>query len=446
MPQQDWFEPPPAPPSSGDPYLDELRERTRTEITAAAMRGGNAVEIARANALARVHPGIAPDTVQRNLPAFEARERARNIGSLVDRYPAIGKWAAANPQIASSAADDHESLGLLGSVWDTVKKLPQTGRSFGYGLSVLGAKANYAFADAFHAIEYLPHALATTLVNAAGMDGGDPDKEWDASRAYWQRGVDSAVAAQNAVRPKYTGPIQQGFLSGIENLPMSLAAVGAGALTRNPSVTLGMMGAQTGIPAYTDARIAGKSVPDALRYGIEQGGVEALTEKIPASDLLTAITKRSPLGKTLLTQLATEIPGEQVATFLQDLSEWSNLSPGKPYSEFVAERPSAAAQTLLATISGTSVQTGIAVAAQRAPRAAAHIADRIVQARRARAEQQIITSAAKAAEQSKLRGHDVVGYGVLVQSLADDAGVSHVYISGAAMGAYSQSDCFEVCA
>ena len=49
----------------------------------------------------------------------------------------------------------------------------------------------------------------------------------------------------------------------------------------------------------------------------------------------------------LANQIAAEIPGEQVATIPQDLNEWAviDANAGKTFGDYLAERPSAAAQT-----------------------------------------------------------------------------------------------------
>ena len=74
----------------------------------------------------------------------------------------------------------------------------------------------------------------------------------------------------------------------------------------------------------------------------------------------------SPFYKVIVNQMATEIPGEQVATVLQDLNEWAVINPEKPFSEYLKERPSAAAETLIATMVGVGGQTTLVKGVQMA--------------------------------------------------------------------------------
>lgn len=68
---------------------------------------------------------------------------------------------------------------------------------------------------------------------------------------------------------------------------------------------------------------------------------------------------------TFVKTSAAEIPGEQIATALQDLNEWAVLHPEKPFSAYLAERPDAATQTLVATLIGTGGNVTISHAMQR---------------------------------------------------------------------------------
>ena len=154
------------------------------------------------------------------------------------------------------------------------------------------------------------------------------------------------------------GWAERAAYGGLQSVVPSVAALAAGAVTGNPTVALGAMGAMTGGTSYAEAREAGVPVPQALVYGASQGAVEAATERLPVGQLLGDLAQRTGLFRTVLHQIATEVPTEQAATVLQDLNEWATLTPERPIGDYLRERPSAAAETLVATIAATALQTG----------------------------------------------------------------------------------------
>ena len=161
------------------------------------------------------------------------------------------------------------------------------------------------------------------------------------------------------------GPTEQAAYSGLESAGMMAPALAAGAVMGSPAVALGVMGAATAAEAYPEARAADVAPLRAAGYAAIQGAAEILTEKIPASRLLGDLAKRTGLVQTVLRQVAVEVPGEQVAELVQSLNDWTTLNPEKPLSEWASQRKSAAAQTLVATLVGTVVQSGGAIAADR---------------------------------------------------------------------------------
>src|SRR3546814_10071095 len=106
------------------------------------------------------------------------------------------------------------------------------------------------------------------------------------------------------------------------------ASVGVGVVA-GPTAGASVMGSAVAGNEYAEARSKGLSVRRSAIYGASQGAVEFITEKLPVSRLVGDLAAKSPIGKTLMRQLAAEIPGEQAATVLQDLNEWATLNPDK---------------------------------------------------------------------------------------------------------------------
>lgn len=430
----------PLPSQVNDDPLAEAMRRERDEQIRQNIASARAPEqVAKATVMAR-QMGSLPADVDGLVTEAEQSLRASKFANVAGQYPSIAAWAAANPRDAVAASGDHKSLGIIGSVWDTIKKLPATGVASFHGMIAQGSWINYSLADVVGGLS----DTVTELTAPNTMTVGEMEQRKAARRAYWLSGVTRDQTAQQVARPQYTGYLQQQVLQGIEQVPSSLIAMLAGVVTRSPGLALTMMGVQTGAPAYGQAREAGKNRADALRYGIEQGGIEALTEKIPASSLIDAVAKKTPFGRALLRQLGEEIPNEQVATVLQDLSDWANLNPDKPFSAYLAERPEAALSTLIQTAVGTTAQTGAAHLVGRAADVAGSVAERVSQAQAAEADRHVIEGHAKAAEASGgFRNIDPEGYANMVGFIAGDKGVEQVFLNPEAVRAYQQSDSYD---
>lgn len=162
----------------------------------------------------------------------------------------------------------------------------------------------------------------------------------------------SIEAQAKASMPRAEGLVESGVFSGIASLARNMAALPLAFLPGGQPAAMAAMTAPVGGQAYGEARDKGVGVVPSLTFGASQAAIEYATEKLPMSRLLGDVRAGSSLLKTLGQQAALEVPGEQIATVLQDLNEWAVLHPEKPFSSYLEERPSAAAQTLIATLVG----------------------------------------------------------------------------------------------
>lgn len=391
--------------------------------------------VAKATKIAR-DTDVAPGEVDGNLASAEKMQQANRMTAVLGKYPAFTRFAQSNPRAVAAAADDHKALGILGDAWDYLNSM---GNAVDATWRVQGSKVNAGLAD------FVGEAYDTlTSIAQPGRETvGQAEARKAARTTYWRGGVNTAENARKAAMPKTDSYVLGQVNEGIANLGPSLFAAVAGAVTRSPQLTMALMGAQTGIPAYTDARYANKGVVDSVRYGFVQGLIEVATEKIPAMSLVDDIVKRTPIGKTIIRQLGQEIPGEQVATILQDFSTWATLNPEKPFSAYVAERPQAALDTLIQTAVGTTAQTSLTVAVDRTVQSAAKVAGRVVQAREAKQTESFLDRVERAAAESKLRGRDPEAYADMVEQTANDSGVGQVFIPAEAIRAFQQSDSYD---
>lgn len=431
-----------------DPIEAEMRrernERTRLDLlmTTSPETVGRATTISR-------EIGVPPLDVEDRMADAERGRDVRRFMTVAERYPAIGKWAATQPRGAAAASDDWDSLSLLGKAWRSTREtVTGIGPSLAAGLFSAGESmesAIGALSDVADAIDPKPAIAGFFGDLLSNYIGYNP--RWDLQIEKTRKiSVDARAARRAALdasveewRPQSTSWIARDLLRGTESTPLSLMAM----LTRDPKAAAGVMGAMVGGSEYQTARDAGKDIGTSLAYGARQGFVEAITEKIPASKLLGDLANRTPFGKMLLNQLITEVPSEQVATLLQDFDSWVTLNPDKTINEFIAERPEAARQTLFATIGGVGTTTVAVKSAQKFTEGAAMLAARSGEAQRAQQEGTILENAGAAAEKSKLRERDPDAFATLMREMAEDSGVTDVYIPAEAIQEYMQSGDFD---
>ncbi len=247
-------------------------------------------------------------------------------------------------------------------------------------------------------------------------------------------------AKANATRPMARNSTEAGLYSGFESVPQNLAALVVGFATRNPETAAGMMALPVAGNEYGKARAKGLSPDKAMNYAVMQGSVEYLTEKIPASRLLGDVVAKSPLAKTIMKQLVAEVPGEQVATFLQDMNEWATLNPDKSVGEFIRERPEAAYQTLIATAVGTGSSATITTGAERLASAGSKLVARVGQSQRAQGEGAALDRMAFAAAESKVRARDPAAYADLIAKMTEESATDTLFVPADKVAAYMQMD------
>ncbi|WP_054589879.1 hypothetical protein [Sphingopyxis macrogoltabida] len=431
-----------------DPVEVEMRRDRDRQTRLDLLLSASPDTVGRATTIGR-EIGVPPLDVEDRLPEAQKGRDVRRFMAMAERYPAIGKWAVAQPRGAAAASDDWDSLSLLGKAWRSTREtVTGIGPSLISGLFSMSQNIESAIgaaSDTLDAIDPQPAIAGFFSDLISTYTGYNP--RWDKMFEENQRILREAQAKRQASlaraaedwRPKSSSWIARELLAGTESIPMSAGAL----LTRDPKAAAGVFGTLVGAGEYQNARDAGLDIGSALAYGARQGTVEALTERIPAAKLLGDIAARSPLGKMLLNQLVTEIPGEQVATLLQDFDQWVTLNPDKTLSEFIAERPDAARQTLLGTIGAVGTTTTVVRTAQKVTEGAALLAAQRGEAARAAREGAILAEFGDAAQKSKLRDRDPDAFAALMRELAEDSGVTDVYIPAEAIQEYMQSGEFD---
>lgn len=238
-----------------------------------------------------------------------------------------------------------------------------------------------------------------------------------------QRQIAQSVA--KAWMPQAEGIVEAGVYSGLQSLGQNLMMLPAAIATGQPGVALAPMVASTGGQAYGQARDKDRTIPEALSFAASQAAIEYATEKIPMAWLLKDLKAGAPFWKMLGRQAIGEVPGEQAATALQDMNEWAVINPEKSFNEYWRERPSAAAQTLIATLVGVGGQVSVLKGIDTVMNVAA---GREQQAQQAELGAEALARLTEFAAASKVLQRDPETFEQFVAKAAEDSPVERVFI------------------
>lgn len=416
--------------SAYENYLNGLQQQDskRQQLTSSLSEAAttNPDEFASMVKLSRA-AGVSVDA----LPQYrQEAEQAQYLGSVgLQRLwrdaPKTADWLA-NPDNAKLAKDDVENL----SAWERVL---QFGQRAGGSLAAAVPATNAALWGVARAGADTLSTLVTNPLMQAGFLPEDPAAraaDTFAQMAASQRGYEQRWQGDLS----NAGFVERSVLSGVKSLGQNLLAIPASVATGSPTPMLATLTASSGGQAYNQARDQGLSVGQSLPFAASQATIEFATEKIPALWFLRDIKSGAGLAKTLGRQIAAEVPGEQVATVLQDLNEWAVLNPQKPFSDYLNERPSAAAQTLIATIVSSGGMVSATAAAQKA-------IDKVSGRERMQAEAATTRATADQldtlARESKLRARMPEAFREHVANVAGED--ANIYVPAAQWNQYFQS-------
>lgn len=401
--------------SAIDSYLGERRQQTvdGLKLSVSNALGVNPDQEAQAKKAASAL-NIPIDTARENLVDAQQQVRMQqtDFGMLADRFPKTANYLT-NQQNANLAHDDLDNMSNTEKVLGALKDIKGSAIAGAYSAS-RGAAG--IFKAGFELAAPVMDPLAGTIL---------PENPLRRVASGFDALGKSADAGAKANRPKSTGIIQGGINSGIESLSQNLMLLPLAFLPGGQSAYMSGMVAPAAGNAYSDAREKGIHPNQSAVYGASQGLIEYATEKLPVQYLVKDLKIGSPFYKVIAHQMATEIPGEQVATVLQDLNEWAVLNPEKPFSDYLAERPSAAAQTLIATVVGVGGQVSIAKGMQKLSDQFTGQSD---QARQAESSAKLLIELNDLSAASKLRARDTELFQSFLQSALEDGPIDNVYV------------------
>jgi hypothetical protein len=351
--------------------------------------------------------GVPLDAVRLKQPEVELHDRLQSFDyeKAIKESPKLSAWMA-DPKNSGVAHDDFDNLSAME-------------RTLNFGANV-GRELAAAPVQMSSNLWGIGRAVGDVLPDVVG----DHISEFAAK---YQKG---AAADAKRIRGAQAGAgfVEKSIYSGVGSLgqnllmlPMTLASGGAAPMLYG-------MTASTGGEAYGQARDKGVNVPQALGFAASQATVEYATEMIPAIKLIRDVGLKTGFGKMLRNQMLAEIPSEQAATVLQDLNEWATLNQDKPFSEYLKERPSAAAQTLIATMVSAGGQVSVTQGLSR-------VMGGDVQAQ----NEAFFKTLAEGSTNSKLRERLPDRFKELVAKYTEDGPVQNVFVPADKFSEYFQS-------
>jgi len=358
--------------------------------------------------------GLPLPVVQTNEGEAQARVKFQQINALAKTSPVL-KARLMDPEFTAVAQDD---VGTLASIGDTlasaakyIVSAPNQKNTLAGDVGAGVLQANRGAAGVFQLASEFIAPLLDPLEGR--VPGGNPLRRL--AEGFASSGAKSDADAKT-LSPPPDGTVASGVSSGVQSFIGNALMLPLAVLPGGEAAVLYGMSAQQGGQSYQDAREKGIGQNQAAIFAASQAVIEYATEKLPMHALIGDVKAGAPIFKSLLHQIGLEVPGEQIATALQDLNEWSTLHPEKPFSDYLAERPAAALQTLIATAIGVGGNVALVHGIQ-------HVADSATGVQR---QQQMSQSGLEhlkqlmaLAGQAKMREHSPQTFAEVSQEMAE---------------------------
>ena len=296
---------------------------------------------------------------QYNLPVDSVRldqkaiERKSQLDS-VD-YDSLVKTAPHTNYLLSSAnkaAIVHDDITNLGEIENSIKGL--RGPEPTVANIATGLFSNLSFAPLHSAIKVAVH------------DAFNDDSSAEAQVRHNDL-MRKSLQEQNVIdsqAPEFETATARGIYSGGASFMQALPATAASIATANPLPMMVSAGLQQGFPAYTKYLNRGATKSQAALGAVGEASAEVAFEALPMGFLVSKFGKVGA-GEFLSGLLAREIPSEQATTVVQDAIDTAIANPDKSWDDFIKERPAAAYQTLLATVTQGGITGAISTVARK---------------------------------------------------------------------------------
>lgn len=253
----------------------------------------------------------------------------------------------------------------------------------------------------------------------------------DQAAAQIAREQEKSRAQDALMRPDFGGETANAVASGVESTAQQLPGLATSYMTGGTAPGLAYIGAMVYGPAYSKYRGRGASTGMAILGAGGETVTEVLTEKIPMGETLRALESATggrwkQAATRYLSASMSEVKGEQAATLIQDAIDTAVANPNKTWAEYIAERPDASYQTLVATLTQTALMAGAGGAARVAGQFGYTPPEQ--KQLRSEASAQLIEQLNKGAAASKVLARDPETFQSFIKSAAEGGPVTDVYI------------------
>lgn len=395
-----------------------------------ATDSANPDAIGKANRLGR-QLGVPAALVDSDLTGMENRARLRQAERLLDRYPAIGSWAA-NARNAALARDDLDSLERNARYWSRavsgeIRATPAPSPTLGNMITGIG-QSIATWVPSLRALgeDLLPDwikapAPRNTAVPGLALRSGQTMR--DAQRA---------LARSNAAQPEFKSWWAGDLYGGVSSLVQMTPGIALSVATRSAALAVTMAGLQSGAPAYVKYRGRGGTKGEAAAGAAIEGGAEALGELLPMGYVVGSLGRKG-FGSFLSGYLGRELPSEVLTTVVQQAADTAVANPDKTWGQFFADLPANVRQTVVGTAVSAGFFSGLNEAARR-------IEPRLAEESRAADQAAAVDAIFEAAAENKVRQRDPDAFASLADLHLRNSGAENVYVPAEALSRYFQSN------
>lgn len=395
---------------------DQQRQKLRASIVPAL--NTNPDQYGQAKQLSR-QTGIPAPVAERNLPEVAQQAKYNEYDKLLLTSPTLGK-SLQDPDFAKLSHDDIEALQAAEArvkQFGEIKAIPQPEPGIGSYLSGLWRSVTEGGKQMGLGLKLqIGDALPT---DAKWLPPSNPIAD-EVHRRDLIRQYEASVSRKEASDPGFESSTAQGVYSGFSSLLQQAPGTVLSIALRNPAPALAQAGIQQEAQSYAKYVARGATPREAFIGAAGEGVTEVATEMLPMSFLVKNLG-RVGAGRFLAGLLAREVPSEQIATAVEDAIDTAIANPDKTWAQYFQERPEAAYQTLIATLTQAGVMEGGHVTVHA-------LAQRKQQAQTADQHASTLQQLNEVAGQSKLRQRDPESFAKFVEQAAVNGPVQDVYV------------------
>lgn len=281
---------------------------------------------------------------------YKARAKADDVDEITRPAPKLRGWLSESTN-AKLALDDVSPLTEIEQAVKRYGELKAWNGPEPTAMNVLKGLAK-SFPQGFNAMKAGLDVQMADFLESVGLVTPDPIYKADRERKLRQ-----AMGASEFTTPDFESSTARGVYGGVSSLLRQLPGLAATIATRNPTPAMAALGIQTQGEAYGKYRARGATGGEAFVGAGGETLVELATEYLPSKYIADAFGN-APVRDFIVNFLKKEAPGEQAATLLQDAIDTAIANPDKTWAQYLQERPEAAYQTLVATLTQTGLMAG----------------------------------------------------------------------------------------